>query len=150
MNKMRRHRHLTIVIKLGWSLTPDASKFAYDSFSNPGTSSIVDETTYEPLLSILSLIVETAVKLHKDGHKVILVSSGAIGVGLRRMDMSKRPKNLPRIQALAAVGQCRLMSLWDSLFGHLQQPVAQILLTRNDIADVSVAYILGTKATSLM
>lgn len=39
-------------------------------------------------------------------------------------------------QALAAVGQCRLMSLWDSLFGHLRLPVAQILLTRNDIADV--------------
>jgi glutamate 5-kinase len=63
-----------------------------------GTSSIVDEKTHEPLLSILSLIVETAVKLHKDGHKVIIVSSGAIGVGLRRMDVEKRPKHLPRIQ----------------------------------------------------
>jgi glutamate 5-kinase len=64
-----------------------------------GTSSIVDEKTHEPLLSVLSLIVETAVKLHKDGHKVIIVSSGAIGVGLRRMDLDKRPKHLPRIQA---------------------------------------------------
>ena len=51
------------------------------------------------------------------------------------MDVDKRPKHLPRIQALAAIGQCRLMSLWDSLFGHLRQPIAQILLTRNDIAD---------------
>jgi glutamate 5-kinase len=100
-----------------------------------GTSSIVDETTHEPLLSILSVIVETAVKLQQDGHKVILVSSGAIGVGLRRMDRPRRPDNLPEIQALAAIGQCRLMSLWDQLFGHLRQPVAQILLTRNDIAD---------------
>lgn len=65
---------------------------------SPGTSSIVDEITHEPLLSILTLIVETAVKLHKDGHKVIIVSSGAIGVGLRRMDLDKRPKHLPRIQ----------------------------------------------------
>ncbi|KAH6662875.1 glutamate 5-kinase [Halenospora varia] len=113
---MRGPKPMTIVIKLG-------------------TSSIVDEKTHEPLLSILSLIVETAVKLHKDGHKVIIVSSGAIGVGLRRMDMDKRPKHLPRIQALAAIGQCRLMSLWDNLFGHLRQPIAQILLTRNDIAD---------------
>lgn len=40
------------------------------------------------------------------------------------------------LQALAAVGQCRLMSLWDNLFSHLRVPVAQILLTRNDIADV--------------
>jgi glutamate 5-kinase len=63
-----------------------------------GTSSIVDEKTHEPLLSILTLIVETAVKLHKDGHKVIIVSSGAIGVGLRRMDLERRPKHLPRVQ----------------------------------------------------
>lgn len=81
------------------------------------------------------MIVETAVKLHQDGHRVVLVSSGAIGVGLRRMDLERRPKHLPQIQALAAIGQCRLMSLWDQLFGHVLQPIAQILLTRNDIAD---------------
>ncbi|KAK0718359.1 Aspartate/glutamate/uridylate kinase [Lasiosphaeria miniovina] len=102
-----------------------------------GTSSIVDEKSHEPLLSILSLIVETAVKLRKDGHKVIIVSSGAIGVGLRRMDVEKRPKHLSKLQALAAIGQCRLLSLWDSLFSHLRQPVAQILITRSDIADRS-------------
>ncbi|KAI2612906.1 glutamate 5-kinase [Hypoxylon fragiforme] len=100
-----------------------------------GTSSIVDEKTHEPLLSILSLIVETAVRLRKDGHKVIIVSSGAIGVGLRRMDVDKRPKHLSKLQALAAIGQCRLISLWDNLFGHLRQPISQILLTRSDIAD---------------
>ncbi|KAL1598852.1 Glutamate 5-kinase [Paraconiothyrium brasiliense] len=114
---MKKHPgQLTIVIKLG-------------------TSSIVDEKTHEPLLSILSVIVETAVKLHKDGHRVVLVSSGAIGVGLRRMDLDRRPKHLPQVQALAAIGQSRLMSLWDQLFGHMRQPIAQILLTRNDIAD---------------
>ncbi|KAK4155191.1 Aspartate/glutamate/uridylate kinase [Chaetomidium leptoderma] len=115
---MRGPRPLGVVIKLG-------------------TSSIVDEKTHEPLLSILTSIVETAVKLRKDGHKVIIVSSGAIGVGLRRMDVEKRPKHLSKLQALAAIGQCRLMSLWDSLFAHLRQPIAQILLTRSDIADRS-------------
>ncbi|TID02028.1 putative glutamate 5-kinase [Colletotrichum higginsianum] len=100
-----------------------------------GTSSIVDEDTHQPLLSILSLIVETAVKLRKDGHRVVIVSSGAIGVGLLRMEMDKRPKHLSTLQALAAIGQCRLISLWDDLFSHFRQPVAQILLTRNDIAD---------------
>ncbi|KAK0645869.1 Aspartate/glutamate/uridylate kinase [Cercophora newfieldiana] len=115
---MRGPRSLGVVIKLG-------------------TSSIVDEKTHEPLLSILTSIVETAVRLRKDGHKVIIVSSGAIGVGLRRMDVEKRPKHLSKLQALAAIGQCRLMSLWDSLFTHLRQPIAQILLTRNDIADRS-------------
>jgi glutamate 5-kinase len=66
---------------------------------------------------------------------VVIVSSGAIGVGLRRMDLDKRPKHLPKVQALAAIGQSRLMSLWDQLFGHVGQPIAQVLLTRNDIAD---------------
>ncbi|KAF4581859.1 glutamate 5-kinase [Ophiocordyceps camponoti-floridani] len=112
----KRSKQLTIVIKLG-------------------TSSIVDEKTHEPLLPILTLIVDTAVKLRKNGHRVVIVSSGAIGVGLRRMDIDKRPKHLAQLQALAAIGQCRLVSLWDSLFAHLSQPVAQILLTRNDIAD---------------
>ncbi|KAI4280806.1 MAG: hypothetical protein L6R38_004168 [Xanthoria sp. 2 TBL-2021] len=117
---MRGNKHLTIVIKLG-------------------SSSVIHEKTHQPLLSILTLIVETAVRLHKDGHRVVIVSSGAIAVGLRRMDVEKKPrnqpKNLPRIQALAAIGQCRLMTLYDSLFEHLRQPIAQILLTRNDIAD---------------
>ncbi|CRG90432.1 glutamate 5-kinase [Talaromyces islandicus] len=116
MDDLSRFQNLTVVIKLG-------------------TSSIVDEKSHEPILSILSAIVETAAKLQQNGHRVILVSSGAIGVGLRRMDINERPKHLPKVQALAAVGQCRLMSLWDSLFGHLRIPVAQILLTRNDIAD---------------
>ncbi|EEH40140.2 glutamate 5-kinase [Paracoccidioides lutzii Pb01] len=115
---MGGQRTFTIVIKLG-------------------TSSIVCEVTHEPILSNLTLIVETATKLRKDGHRVILVSSGAVGVGLRRMDVDTRPAHLPRIQALAAVGQCRLMSLWDSLFAHLRQPVAQVLLTRSDIADTN-------------
>ena len=79
--------------------------------------------------------METVVKLRKDGHRVVIVSSGAIGVALRRMDLEKRPKHLSQIQALAAIGQCRLMSLWDQLFTHLRQPVAQVLLTRGDIAD---------------
>lgn len=63
-----------------------------------GTSSIVDEVTHEPILSILSLIVETAIKLRRDGHRVVLVSSGAIGVGLQRMQMAKKPKHLAQVQ----------------------------------------------------
>ncbi|KAL9109067.1 MAG: hypothetical protein Q9227_006307 [Pyrenula ochraceoflavens] len=133
---MKGPKSLTVVIKLGNFELLCTSPYSH-FLPCSGTSSIVDEKTHQPLLSILSLIVETAVKLRSDGHKVILVSSGAIGVGLRRMDVEKKPKHLPRLQALAAVGQCRLMSLWDSLFGHLRQPVAQVLLTRNDIRDRS-------------
>lgn len=58
----------------------------------------MDEKTHEPILSILSLIVETAAKLHRDGHNVVLVSSGAVGVGLQRMNIDERPSNLPRVQ----------------------------------------------------
>ena len=67
----------------------------------------------------------------------MLVSSGAIGVGLKRMEMPERPKHLAGKQALAAIGQGRLIALWDNLFGQLEQPIAQVLLTRGDIADVS-------------
>ena len=58
----------------------------------------MDEQTHEPLLPILTLIVDTANKLRKDGHRVVIVSSGAIGVGLRRMDVDKRPKHLAQLQ----------------------------------------------------
>lgn len=95
---MKGPKPLTIVIKLGQLLVLTGNKFNSDGSIFTGTSSIVDEKTHEPLLSILSLIVETVVKLHKDGHRVIIVSSGAIGVGLRRMDYEKRPKHLPRVQ----------------------------------------------------
>ncbi|KAG0222045.1 glutamate 5-kinase [Mortierella sp. GBAus27b] len=107
---------LTIVIKLG-------------------TSSICDEVTHFPLLSTLSHIIETILKLKALGHRVVLVSSGAIGVGLRRMNLPSKPKELAKIQAIAAVGQGRLMSLYDDLFGQFNQPIAQILLTKNDLAD---------------
>ncbi|KAF8528152.1 glutamate 5-kinase [Hysterangium stoloniferum] len=100
-----------------------------------GTSSIVDEKTHQPLLSILSSVVETVLKLRNDGHKVVLVSSGAIGVGLKRMGMKGKPKTLAGHQALAAIGQGRLIALWDDLFGHVGQPIAQILLTRGDISE---------------
>lgn len=87
---------MTIVIKLG-ELFSLPKEIIFDQFRE-GTSSIVDETNHEPLLSTLSLIVETAVQLHKDGHKVVIVSSGAIGVALGRMRLEKRPKHLPRVQ----------------------------------------------------
>ncbi|KAI8906895.1 Aspartate/glutamate/uridylate kinase [Gorgonomyces haynaldii] len=100
-----------------------------------GTSSICDETTFMPKLSNLSLLVETVVHLRKQGHKVMLVSSGAVGVGLLRLGLPKRPKHLSQVQAVAAVGQGRLMALYDSLFANFQVPIAQILLTRDNVAE---------------
>ncbi|RKF84148.1 Glutamate 5-kinase [Golovinomyces cichoracearum] len=139
---------LRIVIKLGeTSLKSHGSTLLT---RRSGTSSIVDEKTHEPMLFILSNIVSTAVKLHKSGHKVIIVSSGAVGVGLRRMNYEKRPKRSAQIQALAAIGQCRLMTLWDQLFELFGQPIAQILLTRNDIADVCIFFKSGNDSIVLL
>jgi glutamate 5-kinase len=66
-----------------------------------GTSSIVHEITHHTLLSKLSAVVETVIDLKRHGHKVVLVSSGAIGVGLKRMNMESRPKHLSGKQACA-------------------------------------------------
>ena len=77
-----------------------------------GTSSIVDEDSHEPNLYILTLIVEAAAKLHRDGHNIVIVSSGAVGVGLRRMDVAQRPKHLARIQV-------RLIDSVDVVLDHL-------------------------------
>jgi len=67
-------------------------------YSFVGTSSIIHETTHQPLLSILSSIVETVARLRSQGHKVVLVSSGAIGVGMKRMELPARPKGLAAVQ----------------------------------------------------
>lgn len=99
-----------------------------------GSSSLVDEKTKEPKLSIMSLIVETVVALRRMGHQVIIVSSGGIAVGLRTLGLEKRPKHLAEVQAIAAVGQGRLIGRWDRLFSYFNQRIAQVLLTRNDIA----------------
>ena len=63
-----------------------------------GTSSICDETTHYPLLGNLSRIVETIIELKKMGHRVVLVTSAAVGTGLRRLNMTEKPKKLASIQ----------------------------------------------------
>jgi glutamate 5-kinase len=65
-------------------------------------------------------------------------------VGMKHMRLKERGKGLHRKQALAAIGQGKLITLWDQLFSQLDQPIAQILLTRQDISDVS----LGRKAAA--
>ncbi len=72
--------------------------------------------------------------LRNDGKEVILVSSGAIGIGVGALGLSERPKETRITQAVAAVGQCELMYLYDKMFSEYSNTVAQILLTRDDIA----------------
>ncbi|KAH8916667.1 glutamate 5-kinase, partial [Atractiella rhizophila] len=102
-----------------------------------GSSSILSPDTLLPNLSTLSAIAETCLILLKEGHKVVIVSSGAIAMGMKRMGKKEKGKGIPEKQALAAIGQGRLIALWDNLFSQLDQPIAQVLLTRNDISDHS-------------
>lgn len=73
--------------------------------------------------------------LHKEGKDIILVSSGAIGLGWGDLGLQKKPKAIPEKQASAAVGQTKLMTMYDAFFSPCGIGVAQVLLTRDDIAD---------------
>lgn len=88
--------------------------------------------------------------LHGMGHEVILVSSGAIGVGTGKLGLSERPKELRMKQAVAAVGQCELMHLYDKFFGEYGNTVAQILLTGEDVEDAVRSEHLANTFSSLL
>lgn len=81
--------------------------------------------------------VETLVKVLSDlknaGHEIVLVSSGAIGMGVGKLLLPGKPSDMPTKQAAAAVGQCELMYTYDKLFTEYNHTVAQILLTGEDI-----------------
>ena len=71
--------------------------------------------------------------LKNAGHQIILVSSGAIGMGVGKLSLSQRPNDMPTKQAAAAVGQCELMYVYDTLFTEYNHTVAQMLLTGEDL-----------------
>ena len=81
--------------------------------------------------------VEELVKVLSDlknaGHEMILVSSGAIGMGVGKLNLPGKPSDMPTKQAAAAVGQCELMYTYDKLFSQYNHTVAQILLTSEDV-----------------
>ena len=70
--------------------------------------------------------------LKNEGDEIILVSSGAIGMGVGKLALAEKPKDIPTKQAAAAVGQCELMYTYDRLFTEYHHTVAQILLTGAD------------------
>lgn len=102
-----------------------------------GTSSLTQPETGQLALSTIATLMETLCNLRQQGHNVILVSSGAVGVGCARLGLTERPKAIALKQAVAAVGQGRLMRIYDDLFTTLQQPIAQVLLTRADLVQRS-------------
>lgn len=98
-----------------------------------GTSSLTQPNTGRLALATIGALVETLTALRDRGYPVVLVSSGAVGVGCGRMGLAERPTAMAEKQAIAAVGQGRLMRIYDDFFTTAEQPIAQVLLTREDL-----------------
>ena len=112
-----RKKHLasvkSVVVKLGTQLLADSQRKLDSAF--------------------LADMADQVVRLRQNGVSVTIVSSGAIGAGLAELKLNQRPTDLGRLQAVAAVGQRKLMDAWADAFEKHNVPVAQILLTRDDI-----------------
>lgn len=99
-----------------------------------GTSSLTDKRSIlDP--SKIGKLVEETMRLRSRGKEVIIVSSGAIGAGMGRLNLERRPNETPSLQAAAAVGQGILIQTYSKHFGEYGQPVAQMLLTGEDFTD---------------
>ncbi len=94
-----------------------------------GTSTLTHKTGRLNIRRI-ERIVKNIADLHNAGHEIVLVSSGAIGLGMAKLGLNVKPKETPLKQACAAVGQCELMYFYDKLFSDYSLNVAQMLLTK--------------------
>jgi glutamate 5-kinase len=86
-------------------------------------------------LGLLCGLVEQVAALRQQGMEVLIVSSGSIGLGMERLALTNRPTVVAQVQACAAIGQSRLMALYDDAFDRLGCPIAQVLLTEDDFRD---------------
>lgn len=100
-----------------------------------GTSTLAHETGRLNIRHVEQL-VKVLADLKNAGHELILVSSGAIGMGMGKLNMKEKPSDIPSKQAAAAVGQCELMYTYDRLFSAYSHTVAQMLVTSEDIDDI--------------
>ena len=98
-----------------------------------GTSSLT-HATGKVNIRMVSRLSAVLSDLHNAGREVVLVSSGALSVGVGKLGLRKRPKDTPARQAAAAVGQCELMFLYDKYFGECGNKVGQLLLTLDDFS----------------
>jgi glutamate 5-kinase len=103
-----------IVVKLGTGVLTDSRK--------------------QPDLDQLTQLVAQMAAVRARGTQIVLVTSGAVGAGMGALGYDKRPSDLAALQACAAVGQSRLMAIYEKLFGQAGFPVAQVLLTHDDLA----------------
>ncbi len=101
-----------------------------------GTSTLAHKTGHLNIRRVEELC-KVMSDLKNAGNEVILVSSGAIGMGVGKLSLTSKPTDIPTKQAAAAVGQCELMYTYDRLFSEYNHTVAQILLTGEDVGDVT-------------
>lgn len=100
-----------------------------------GTTSITHEETGSLNFTKLEKLVRILVDIRNSGKQVVLVSSGAIGVGRKALALKEKPQEKSLKQACAAVGQARLMMVYQRLFGEYNQTIAQILMTKVTLLD---------------
>lgn len=96
-----------------------------------GTSTLTHTTGHLNIRRVEELC-KTLSDIKNAGHEVIMVSSGAVGMGVGKLGLRQRPKDIPTKQAAAAVGQCELMYVYDKLFSEYHHTVAQLLITGDD------------------
>ena len=97
-----------------------------------GTSTLAHPTGHLNI-RLVEHLCKVVSDIKNAGHEVILVSSGAIGMGVGKLGLLTRPKDIPTKQAAAAVGQCELMYTYDKLFSEYNHTVAQLLITGADV-----------------
>ena len=114
-----------------------------------GTSTLTHATGHLNIRRVASLC-QVISDIKNAGHEVILVSSGAIGMGVGKLGLRQRPKDIPTKQAAAAVGQCRMMHIYDKLFSEYNRSMAQILLTGDDVEDPDRAEHLRSTFSALL
>lgn len=100
-----------------------------------GSSSLTHPETGRLNLTKMEILVRELSDLHNQGKDVVLVSSGAIAVGSRVMGINRKPDSISEKQACAAVGQARLMMIYQKLFSEYNQTAAQVLMTKNTMVD---------------
>lgn len=99
-----------------------------------GTGVLTDSRKRPDPLQFTQLVAQIA-GLRAAGKEVVLVTSGAVGAGMGALGFEKRPTQLAELQACAAIGQSKLMAMYESLFRHYELGIAQVLLTHDDLAD---------------
>lgn len=104
-----------------------------------GTSTLAYENTGLLHIRRMKQLCEVLSDIKNAGHEVILVSSGAIGMGMGKLGLDSKPHDLPGKQACAAIGQCELMYTYDSLFSQYNHIVGQILITKADVENDTIA-----------